>query len=310
MTRRIWSLFAAVAGLAGLTHAQEATQGGPAPAVAANPIKLTLQQEPSVYALPAPQREDEGINQGGINLDITVAYFNDYVYRGVERAAFIAAATNSEAGNANFQFDGTLEMNLGKLPHPFIGVFANVLDTDEISNFQEVRPVFGVEWAIRPVILVLGNNTYVFPDRSELNTSEAFVKLTLDDAAVLRRDEPILMPYIYAAYDYDNYEGWYIESGVSHDFIIEDTGITITALANVAYVLDHGAFVGPTGEDSGFQHWEVGLIGKYSLNNLLNIPLRYGRWSLNGYVFYTDALDHELRADSKLWGGAGVQLRY
>ena len=304
MSIRRWTVLAALAA-AGQVYGQEARTEQ-----FSQPVKLTLQQEPSVYALPTPAREEEGINQGGINLDMTFAYLNDYIFRGVERAAFIAAATDSEAGNANFQFDGTMKLNLGRLPHPFIGIFANVLDTDEISNFQEVRPFIGAEWAIRPVILTAGHNTYVFPDRDELNTGEAFFKLTIDDAAVLKRDEPLLLPYIYAAYDYDNYDGWYLEAGVSHDFVIEGTGLTITALGHVAYVIGHGAFAGLEGEDSGFQHWQVGVIGRYNLNNLLNIPLRYGRWSINGYLYYTDQIDDDLRADNELWGGAGVQLKY
>lgn len=303
MSIRRWTVLAALAAAAH-AHGQEATGGF------AQPVKLTLQQEPSVYALPTPPRPEEGINQGGINLDITFAYLNDFVYRGVERAAFIAAATDTDAGSANFQFDGRLTLNLGRLPHPFIGIFANVLDADEISNFQEVRPFFGVEWAIRPIIFTVGNNTYVFPDRSELNTAEAFFKLQLDDAAIFRLDEPIFSPYIYAAYDYDNYDGWYLEAGVSRDFPIEGIGLTITALASIAYVADHGAFAGPEGEDTGLHHWQVGVIGRYDLNTLLNIPMRYGRWSLNGYLYYTDRIDDDLRADSKFWGGAGIQLRY
>jgi hypothetical protein len=304
MSIRRWTVLAALAA-AGYAHGQEMRIDQ-----IAQPLKLTLQQEPSVYALPAPPRHDAGFNQGGINLDITFAYFNNYIYRGVERAAFIAEVTDSEAGNANFQFDGTLSLDLGRLPHPFIGIFTNVLDRDDISNFQEVRPFFGAQWAVRPVIFTVGHNTYVFPDRDELNTSEVYFKLTIDDAAILRRDEPLLRPYIYAAYDYDNYDGWYLEAGVSHDFVIENTGITLTALGNIAYVADHGAFAGPEGDDTGFQHWQVGLIGRYSLNTLLNIPLRYGRWSLNGYVYYTGRIDDGLRADSTLWGGAGIQLKY
>ena len=42
-----------------------------------------------------------------------------------------------------------------------------------------------------------------------------------------------------AAYDYDNYKGWYFELGVSHDFPIENTGITLTTALTKAH--DSGA---------------------------------------------------------------------
>jgi hypothetical protein len=241
-----------------------------------------------------------------------VNYLSDYLYRGVDRTHFIDSNTVGPFANerANFQFDGKLFWNLGKLPHPFIGIFANVLDQDPISTFQEVRPTFGFEWRIRPLIFSAGHNTYIFPDRSILNTGEGWVKLALDDSVLLRSDEPFLTPYIYAAYDYDLYNGWYFQAGVSHDFAIEGTGITFTAEAAVGGVLGQQAFAGPTGKDTGFQHYEFGLTGRYNLNQVLNIPARFGQWSLNGYLYYADGLNNHLRADTQLWGGAGIQFSY
>jgi hypothetical protein len=281
-------------------------------AEAGEPFKLTLLPEnPSVYDLPSPLTKEEGINAGGANAEIKITYLSDYLFRGVNRQDFIDAVTSTRSGaQANFQFDGKLQFDLGKFPHPFIGIFANVLDSDPISTFQEVRPVYGAELRIRPLIMAAGNNIYSFPNRNELSTGEVWGKITLDDAAIFKRDEPILSPYIYGAYDYDLYNGWYIEAGVTHDFIIEKTGITITAQAAVAYVLGNSAFAGPTGRDTGFQHYELGLIGRYSLNQLLNIPARYGQWTFNGYLYYTDGLSDDLRADSQIWGGAGIQWNY
>ena len=272
-------------------------------------------QDQSVYALPTPQTEEQGSNTGGINLDMKVTYLTDHIYRGLDRSEALNLADEQDdeddaEDQANFQFDGILSFNLDKLPHPFIGIFTNVLDADPVSNFQEVRPFFGAEWRIRPLILAGGNNLYQFPDRDELNTAEVWGRITLDDAAVFRLDEPFLSPYVYGAYDYDEYNGWYIEAGVTHDFVIEDTGITITAQASVAYVYNHQYFAGPEGDDTGLHHYGFGVIGKYSLNTLLNIPRRYGQWSFNGYLFYTDGIDDDLASDSDLWGGAGIQLTY
>jgi len=277
---------------------------------AQEPPRLTLEpQDTSVYALPTPATTDEGANTGGVNIDMRVNYLSDYLYRGVDRTHFIDANTTFNE-RANFQFDGKLSWHLGKLPHPFIGIFANVLDQDPISTFQEVRPVFGFEWRIRPLILSAGHNSYIFPDRSTLNTAEGWAKIAIDDSVLLRSDEPFLTPYIYAAYDYDLFSGWYLQAGVSHDFLIEGTGITFTAEAAVAAVLGQRAFAGPTGKDTGLQHFELGLTARYNLNQFLNIPARYGQWSINGYLEYSDGLNNHLRADTKLWGGAGIQFAY
>lgn len=281
-----------------------------------HPAKLMLQPavnpDHTVYAPPAAPTDSEGANTGGINLNLRVTYLSDYIYRGIDRTQFIGLATGEgeTEEKANFQFEGAISFNLGKLPHPFIGVFVNVLDEDPVSTFQEIRPVVGAELYLRPFIFAGGNNTYLFPDRDELNTGEFWGKITLDDAAVLRNDEPLLSPYIYAAYDYDVYSGWYFEAGISHDFVLEGTGITLTTLASIAYVHKHGAFEGPEGEDSGLHHYQLGAIGRYSLNELLNIPQRFGQWSLNGYVYYADGIDQDLREDTGLWGGGGIELRY
>src|SRR5262249_33579392 len=152
----IWPVVAVAAALASRAGAAE-----PRADIGDRPVKLTLQPEDqSVYALPAPPTQEEGGNAGGVNGEVRITYLTDYIYRGVNRTDFINSQSSSESsGNANFQFDGQLKFNLGKLPHPFIGIFANVLDQDPISTFQEVRPFFGAEWRIRPFILVGGNDT-------------------------------------------------------------------------------------------------------------------------------------------------------
>ena len=54
----------------------------------------------------------------------------------------------------------------------------------------------------------------------------------------------------------------------------------------------------------------MGAIANYSLNTLLNVTRRYGEFSLQGYLFYTDGIDHDLRADTQLWGGVGINFKY
>lgn len=318
MSRKAWPFAVLAMGLAARAYAQNpsvAIPQDPTPFVlpdgeVARPV--TLAESPhdnSVYALPTATPPDEGINLGGVNIDMTITYLTDYIYRGVN----VGEQLNPGEGvsNANFQFNGVLKWNLGpKLPHPFIGVFTNVLSSDPISNFQEVRPFVGAEWRVRPFVFAFGNNTYTYPDRSSRDTNEAFVKITLDDSVLFHSDQPVLSPYVYAAYDYDTYDGWYVEAGIKHDFVFEKLGLVVTPIADIAYVAGHAFFAGEEGEDTGIHHYDLGVTFKYSLNLLLNIPQRYGHWSINGYVYCTDAISDELSGDSTVWGGAGIEFAY
>lgn len=271
------------------------------------PIRLSLAQEDqSVYAPPIPVTEGQGTNQGAVHIDLEVTYLTDHIYRGVD---------HSEVGGKedapNIQYDGAISFDLGRLPHPFVGLFANIYNSDPISRFQEIRPYFGAELTIRPLILTAGHNTYIYPEREENNTSEVWAKITLDDSGIWQTDQPVFSPYVYAAYDYDLNNGVYVELGVQHDFIIEELDLTLTAVAKVAYIDGiEQMFIFTNAEDSGFQHYEVGLIASYRLNTLLNISRRYGEFSLRGYLFYTDGISDDIRADTQLWGGVGIGFEY
>ena len=118
-------------------------------------------------------------------------------------------------------------------------------------------------------------------------------------------------PYIFGAYDIDLYKGFYLEAGVRHEFVFEDLGFTLTPSADVAYVLSDGYFaLTPKGRDFGLQHYDVGLIGNFSLNHFFHVDHRFGEWSVNGTLVYTARLDDRIRADTLIWGGVGLQFRY
>lgn len=275
----------------------------------------------SVYAPPEPAREDQGVNEGGVSFKLDISYMTDYVFRGIDRSE-----SGGSEDSPNLQFDSAVSFDLGRWPHPFLGAFVNVYDSDPISRFQEIRPYFGADLRLRPFLFTVGHNNYIYPDRDRFNTAEVFLKVTFDDSYCFKTENPVFSPYVYAAYDYDAIHGEYIECGVSHDFVLEDLPITLTPQAHVAYVVscdtfragNNGPIAGPdpgfafaaTGHDTGFQHYQIGLVGKYSLNTLFNMPKRYGEFSLKGYLFYTDGIDNKLRADSEMWGGVGISFSY
>ena len=230
-------------------------------------------------------------------------YLDDYIFRGIDR--------NPGQSSANLQFDGLVSLNLGRAPHPFVGLFANVDNRDPVSRFQEIRPTAGFDWTLRPIIVSAGYTSYIFPSREKaMDTSEVFASITLMDEALLHREKPLLSPYVFAAYDIDKYEGLYLEGGIKHEFVLEDLGLTVTAQASAVYVVHYALVAGPEGHDTGFQRYQLALMGKYGLNKLLNIPKRYGDWSINGYIYYTDHISNRLHTDNTLWGGAGFEFHY
>ena len=330
--RRSWALGAVVASfapLAALAAAPPATSPRPSLPDRDVPLSqvllLTQNYDPyeSIYEPPGAPRVEEGVNNGGANFDLRVSYLTDYVYRGVDQSERLAAldnlgnplpeTTRGSEDAPNTQFDGFIKLNLGRLPHPLAGVFVNIFNDDPVSRFQEIRPYFGFDWNLKPLRVQAGQISYVYPEREDLNTQEAWLSVTFDDSRLWRTERPVFSPYAYVAYDYDLYDALYAEAGVRHEFELEDTGIMLTAVADVAYVLNHEFFIDSSAaepEDTGFQHYDLGLIGTYSLNKLMGIPRRYGQWTLNGYLYYTDGMSSGLAADTQVWGGASIGFRY
>lgn len=283
----------AVIGLASVGMAQE-PQSSPPP------------EFESVYAPPRPPSQEEGVNQGGVHLSLDATYSTDYIYRGRE----ILEPTGPE-DSPNYQLGTEVSFDLGKMPHPFFGIFSNVAEKDQLSRIQEIRPYAGASWTLRPLTLTGGGTAYIFPDRSDMNTSEGFAKLALDDGYFNERREPFLSPYVMVAYDFDKYDGWYAETGVSHAFKFDEIGLTLTVHGALGFVAGNEQYrtTGYT-TDTGFQHFEVGLTGAYGLNTLLNIPRRYGDWSLVGFVNFSDGIDRHLDASTQIWGGGGLRFEY
>jgi hypothetical protein len=284
------------------------------------PLLAVPPDPPSVYAPVEPDREEDGTNKGGVNIDLDFRYLTDDMYRGVShnRAVYVNVPNEPTQGKLhadNFQTDATLSFNLGKLPHPFVGVFANINDSDPLSRFQEVRPYFGFDYTLRPLIFSVGDNSYIYPERERFNpspnTAEVFTRLTLDDSYFLLTPSPIFSPYIYGAYDYQRNNGWYLEAGVKHDFVFEDFGVTISPYGDVGYVSHFPQqFVTVSAHSSGFQHYDVGITGALSLNHLLKLAPRYGQFTIEGYLTYTSKFSNPILANTEVWGGVGLKYRY
>lgn len=270
------------------------------------PFQLPDNEPQNVYVQPATPTPDQLVNKGGVHFSLDISYLSTYMYRGIDQS------TPPERNEHALQFDGRLTFDVGKAPHPFIGVFSNIFNTDPVSKFEEIRPYAGVEWTIRPITVSAGFNSFIFPNREGLDYQEVWTQISVDDSRFFHTERPFLHPYVYGAYDYNKYYGFYLEAGVNHDFVIGDSGVILTAVGDFGYVAHNSYFLGtgPLAHDTGFQHYDVGAVLTYDIGRALGIPLRYGQWQVKGLLFYTGPVEAGLRANNRIWGGVGVEFKY
>ena len=250
---------------------------------------------------------DQHLNNGNVHFSLDFAYANQYYYRGVDQDK-VAPHGNS----LNLLFNGKLEFDLGQYPHPFVELFTNVYNADPISRFQEIRPILGLDWDLKPFDVELSSVNYIYPERETFNYPEIDLKVTLDDNLLLHTEKPVVSPYVLGAFQYQKMEGWYLEFGLKHDFDLEDFGLTLTPEMNVGWISGRKqqfVFINSV-KSTGWQHIEVGLTMTYSLNFLLNVSKRYGEFDVIGFGFYDDALSERVTANTGFWGGIGLGFRY
>lgn len=318
---RLGICLAIVAAVLSLDHYAPAQDLGPADSgetgIVAQAIKTDLalqaalnnQEDPFFSGEPSspPEWGDQHLNNGGTHFSLDFAYANKYVYRGLDHD-IVATHGNS----LNLLIDGRLEFDFGKYPHPFVELFTNIYDADPISRFQEIRPIVGADWNLRPFDLELENIDYIYPDREAFNVPEIDTKITLDDSLLFHTTKPIFSPYILGAYVYQKNQGWYLEFGLKHDFAFQDLGLVITPEVNVGWISglnQQFVIVNPV-HNTGWQHFEFGVTISYSLNVLLNVSKRFGEFDVKGYGFYDDRLSTYITASNAVWGGIGLGFKY
>jgi hypothetical protein len=270
---------------------------------------LNAQEDPfsSGTPSPAPDWGDQHLNNGGTHFSLDFAYANKYVYRGVDHDV-VASHGNS----LNLLFDGRLEFDLGRYPHPFVELFTNIYDADPLSRFQEIRPIAGADWDLRPFDLELSHVSYIYPEREEFNIPEVDTKITFDDSLLFDTGKPIFSPYVLGAYDYQKNQGWYVEFGLKHDFAFEDIGLVISPQVNVGWISglkQQFVILNPL-HNTGWQHFEVGVTVSYSLNVLLNLSKKFGEFDVKGYGYYDNRISSDITATNAVWGGVGLGFKY
>lgn len=274
---------------------------------------VALAENETVYAPPAPASPNSGTNQGGVNFELNALYLTNYVYRGVDYNKAVDPDTqNSGKSNTDLYADAKMSFDLGpKMPHPYVAVLANIYDSDPVSKFQVFQPSAGADLTLRPVTFTVALQSSIYPKREDEETAEVFGRIALDDGRIWGSDKPVFSPYLAAAYDYVIDNGSYIEAGISHDFTFDDLHLTVTPVARLAYTMGwQQQFTFIQEEGSGWQHWDVGLEAKYSLNSLFNMSRRWGDFYLRGFVYHTEHLASGTVGQTVDWGGVGIAFNY
>jgi hypothetical protein len=270
---------------------------------------LNAQEDPFSSGTPTPAADwgDQHLNNGGTHFSLDFAYANKYIYRGVDHDV-VASHGNS----LNLLFDGRLEFDLGRYPHPFVELFTNIYDADPLSRFQEIRPIAGLDWNLRPFDLEFSHISYIYPEREDFNIPEVDTKITFDDSLLFNTEKPIFSPYVLGAYDYQKNQGWYVEFGLKHDFVFEEIGLVISPEVNVGWIsgLEQQFVILNPLHNTGWQHYEVGVTVSYSLNVLLNLSKKFGEFDVKGYGFYDNRISGDITATNAVWGGVGLGFKY
>lgn len=271
-------------------------------------VLLTLQDPPpSIYAPPSavPMVDEAGApltwEEPGLELFVSVGYATDFFFRGIE----ILEPPGKEDAT-NLQFDAALGFDFGAAPHPFIALFVNGSENDPESTLQAIYPTIGFRWQLDLLRLTAGHHTFHYPEREELSTSEIFLEVAATGNPDGLDGEWSWQPFLSAAYDYDEYDGVYAEAGLRYVLDVGESGLRLTFEGAASYVDGQEQLFA----DDGFQHYRVGVVGRYELNELLNLSRRYGSLALEGRMFYTDGIEDQVRADTDLYGGAAMTLTY
>lgn len=257
-----------------------------------------------------------------LSFSVDYTLVTDYIFRGINFSEYPGEGREK----LNHQLGVGTEYDAGSL-----GAFgASVwfewyagqqrLTPESGSNLQEVD--YSVYWSygLEPLdaTLELGYIAYHFPRLSgdDECTHEFYVSMGFDDSAWFGTDAPVLNPTVTFYHDVDDFQGSWLEIGVSHDFALgenESLAATpvlkdLTVTPSLTLGIDHRWMAPAVGEgqkSTRLGNLLYGLDVGYDLSSALDVPEAWGEFSLGGFLYYSQALRSELIND-ELFGGMTV----
>jgi len=277
----------------------------------------------------APAEVEGSANPYPVTLGVEYTVVSDYIWRGANFSEYAGEGRE----RLNHQVDVSLSADLADLG---IGDFGSItfdawfeiyegqraMAPGSETSLQEVDYTLSWAYAIpeTPVSVELGWIAYTFPNTGGdgYSSYEVYGAVAFNDGALFGQEDGVLNPSIAYNYDYDLVEAGVLTLAVEHEFAISDLtdapvlkDMTITPSATV--VIDNRFWdkaIGGTGHTStrvGFV--DYGLAAGMDLNSVLDIPAKYGAFSLGAFVNYSDALRDDLLND-EFYGGMTIGLEW
>ena len=117
-----------------------------------------MDEPASVYPEIMPPRAEEAMNAGGVNFGLNVELADPTTFFAVSIKAPTATILKHRCSSTrtpnliwvNFRIRSS-------------GYSSMSLNSDPKARFEEVRPYFGAEWTLKPIIIAAGFTSYIHP---------------------------------------------------------------------------------------------------------------------------------------------------
>ena len=263
-----------------------------------------------------------------ITFGIEYTLVSDYIFRGINFSEYAGEETerlnHQLSVGVSYETESFGTFAFGVWWEWYEGQENPAFDDDAHSHLQEVD--YTISWSYDlsnlcesvPVTFETGWIAYTFPQEMDdvYYTHEWYVTLSLDDGALLGLDAPILSPYIAYYLDMDDFQGSWIEWGISHDFALADLGCggvpvlkDITLTPSYVMGISHRYITTSKGKGTHLANNQFGLNVAFDLSGALNLPDYFGSLTLNGFINYrlagSDRLQKEVLND-EFWGGMTI----
>jgi len=239
-----------------------------------------------------------------IDLETGIALRSDYMHRGqnLYDGASVQPEIKLNVHTENGTFHGRVFAHIsadqGSQRKSTSAPFETTNDDDEevevvetTRSFNEMDYEVGYSTFYGMARVEVGNRWYEYDETTSrlMDTTEAYGRIDIDT---------ILNPYVTAAYDWDERDGWYYEMGVWEPIPLQmvNEGAYVAPSITLGFNSDLNREGKAIYDDSGLVFVDVGLKG--------NIPVTESV-SLEPEAHYNEATDDF--ADSELWFGINLK---
>jgi len=276
-----------------------------------------------------------------ISLMIDYTIVTDYIWRGLNFSDY----AGERPERLNHQLTGGISYDTGVAGEFGFSVWLEfyggqrMLDSTDShgGHLQEVD--YTLYWSYDlsklnesiPLSVEIGWIAYTFPevarDSDGFYTNEVYYILSLDDSKLFGTENAVLNPYFAHYMDLDDFNGSWMEFGISHDFALADLGMAdvpvlkdLTLSPSLVWGIDHNFYneglattskskPGRSGKATSLATMVYGLSLAFDASSAFGIPEQYGALSVTGFVNYSQPMAETIRREviaDEFWGGMSI----